>query len=1121
MKENRKLKITGVILEKSQLEKYLEKIASSHNTTTKSQKDTYPIPQMLENFKTIQEVYNVLNEHLKLGINVHPAGEWLLDNFYIIEETVKTIQKELTLKKYQNFIGLATGPYKGFARIYVLAAQIVAYSENKIEKTNLEDYLISYQNKKTLSMDEIWNIGLFLQIAIIENIADISLKIYSSQIQKQKAENIAQRIIENKEKTNIKIRSNNIKLQEDMRYPFIEYMSYMLKRYGKKANAYLNILEEVVEKLGTTVSEVIKREHFEIAIQKVLIGNSITSIKEIQRINFLEIFEKINGVEEILKQDPSEVYSKMDHKTKEYYRIKIKEISKKTKISEMYIARKMLELANQNNQTNGEKKKSHIGYYLIDEGINDLYNKLDFITKKECSPKSKVKKYISITTILSILLSVFLSYVLNTKIQNIPLVIVSFILFLIPSSEVIIQIIQYILSKVVKPKLIPKIDFADGIDEQHSCIVVIPTILKNKEKVQEMFQNLERYYLANKSENLYFTLLGDCSESSVKDEKFDDEVIIEGKKQVERLNNKYQNDKFPIFNFIYRERIWNEKEGSYLGWERKRGLLNQFNQYILCQKNPFKINTIQENLQDKEKLKQIKYVITLDADTDLILNSAFELIGAMAHILNEPVIDEQKNVVVQGYGIMQPRVGINLDISYKTLFTKIFAGSGGIDSYTNAISDIYQDNFKEGIFTGKGIYDIRVFAKVMENAIPENTVLSHDLLEGCYLRCGLVSDVMLMDGYPTKYTSFMNRLSRWIRGDWQILKWLNFKSPLNLLSKYKILDNLRRSLFEITILIVLVYISIINKIYNIKCTGLSILFIGILILPYILELLNYLIGKKEGEEKQKVFTPKISGLKGILLRGIITLGCLPYKAYESLKAISKTLYRLTISHKNLLEWTTSEEAEKQAKSDWLSYNKNMISNVLVGLIAIVSNNLLALILGILWIITPTIMWYISIEKKEEIPVELLDKKEKDYVLEIGRKTWDFFEKYLNKENNYLITDNYQEDRKNKIVKRTSSTNIGLSMLAVISANDLGYIEYEKAIDILKNIIYTVESLQKWNGHLYNWYNTETKEPLIPRYISTVDSGNFVGYLYVVKTSLEQMSEYGSRNTEYRKRKAEF
>ena len=1118
MKTNKILKINGTVLDKNQLEKHLQKIAADHNLVNKSAKDTYPVPYMIESFKVIQEVYKLLNEHLKLGISIHPAGEWLLDNLYIIEETVKQIEKELTLKKYTNFLGIATGPYKGFARIYVLASEIVAYTNNKIQRKDLEEYLVSYQTKKTLSMEEIWNIGIFLQIAIIENIREICEKIYTSQIQKYKAENIVERLVENKVKTKLVFNNTTTKkvgksIFEDMQYPFIEYMSYILKRYGKKGYSYLNALEETVELAGMTVSEVIKKEHFDIAVRKVSIGNSITSIKKIQRINFLEIFEKINGVEELLKQDPSNIYEKMDNKTKEYYRNKIKEISKQTKISEIYITRKVLELANTKNVGS---KEAHIGYFLIDKGINELYEVLKYKENKKTDLKDKAKFYIWGNIFLSIIISFGISSILNSHIHNTWLFILSFIIFLVPASEVAIQITQYILSKTVKPKLIPKMDFSNGINKENSTMVVIPTIVKSKEKVKELMRKLEVYYLANQSKNIYFTLLGDCSESDKEEEEFDKEVIEEGIKQVKILNRKYgEEQEIPIFNFIYRKRQFNESEHSYLGWERKRGMLNQFNEYLLGNlRNPFRENTIQreiENRKDKqiliEELKNIKYIITLDADTDLILNSAFELIGAMAHILNKPIIDEQKSIVIDGYGIMQPRVGVNLDISYKTLFTKIFAGAGGIDSYTNAISDIYQDNFKEGIFTGKGIYDLKVFSKVMKNQIPENTVLSHDLLEGCYLRCGLVSDILLMDGYPTKYNSFINRLSRWIRGDWQITKWLSKKSPLNLLSKYKIFDNLRRSLLEISIIVAMIYSNIIGILYNKKIYMAIFILSLIAIIPFILELLNFIIFKKEGEQKQKTFTPKISGIKGTILRGVLTLGCLPYKAYISIKSIMVTLYRVLFSHKNLLEWMTSEEAEKQSKSGLSSYFNQMAINVLVGIVSIglggLRGNIFAILLGILWWVIPIAMWYISKEKDKELPIDKLDNSEKEYVKEIGKKTWDFFATYMTKENNYLIPDNYQEDRKEEIVNRTSSTNIGLSMLAVISAYDLGYIEKSQAIELLKNVILIIESLPKWNGHLYNWYEIKNKEPLIPRYISTVDSGNLIGYLYVIRAFLQE------------------
>ncbi len=1097
MNINKVLKLNGTLLDKVQLEKHLEKIAANHNISRKSSKETYPVPQMIQNFKFIKETYELLNEHVKLEINIHPAGEWLLDNFYIIEETVKQIEKELPLKKYVDFLGIANGNYEGFARIYVLASEIVAYTEGKIEKDDLEKYIESYQTKRTLNMDEIWNIGLFLQIAIINNIKEVCEKIYSSHLQKYKVESIVERLIEDKQKQDQKFKNQKTIIKrafQDMRYSFIEYMAYTLKRYGKKGYSYLKALEETVEMAGSTTSDIIKKEHFDIAVKKVLIGNYITSIKKIQRIDFLEVFQKLNGVEEILNSDPANVYSLMDHKTKSYYRNKIKEISCQTKVSEIYIAKKILKLA----ESKSELKQKHIGYYLIDKGINELYQVLNYKTSRKMKPNDKAKVYILAITFFSVITAIGLTSILNIK--NLALNILSFIILLIPSSEIIVQIAQYILSKVVKPKLIPKMDFSNGINEENTTIVVIPTILKTKEKVKELMRKLEVFYIANKSDNIYFALLGDCSESSQKEEKFDNEVVEEGLNQAKLLNEKYHKQDTPIFHFLYRNRTWNSKEEKYLGWERKRGLLNQFNEYILKNsKNNFKANTFEEN----NPIKNLKYVITLDADTDLVLGSAFELVGAMAHILNKPIID--KNIVVDGYGIIQPRVGVNLDISYKNLFTKIFAGAGGIDSYSNAISDIYQDNFNEGIFTGKGIYDINVFSQVMKDTIPENTVLSHDLLEGNYLRCGLASDIMLMDGYPTKYLSFMARLARWIRGDWQITPWLKKSKKLNLLSRYKIFDNLRRSLLEISLITGFIYLTLIGYILNIKVWGLQLILAIVAILPFILELLNLVIFKKEGEKKQKDFSPRISGAKGALLRLLLTLGCLPYKAYTSLKAISKTIYRCKISKMHLLEWTTSEEAEKQSKGDLMSYYKQMFINVIAG-IAIFLAYKASIAIAVLWIITPYIMCQISKEKVKKSNLEKMNKEQKEYVLDTAKRTWSFFEDYLTKENNFLITDNYQEDRKVKTVPRTSSTNIGLSLLAIISAYDLQFIDLSKCINLLENVINTIDTLEKWNGHLYNWYNIKTKKPLTPRYVSTVDSGNFVGYLYVTKSFLANLHD---------------
>ena len=850
MKLAKFLNIKGALLDEHQLQNYLEKIASEHILQNNSNKDTYPIPRLDDNFNQITKTYDILNSNLKLGINIHPAGEWLLDNYYIIEETYKTIKKELSLKKYMNFMGIQNGEYKGFARIYVIAAEIVAYTDGRIDSKKLKELLKAYQNKKTLGMEEIWNISIFLNIVLIEQIRNVCEKIYFVQIQKYKVESIIERLVENKHDQDLVYKRNvsNIKLPFS-KEPFIEYLSYRLNQYGKKSIPYLKILEEQVERTGTTISEIIKKEHFDIALKKLSIGNCIKSIKDIQRINFIQIFEEINGVEEILRKDPANVYEKMTYKTKEYYRNKIKELSIKTKVSEIYITTKALELANRNKDL-ADKKKSHVGYYIVDKGLLELKKELNIKESSFSNSEKKEKIYIgTIITLTSILiLLITLAFFNTTKytIGSILFLIFSFI----PISEIVIKVIQYILSKTVSPMLIPKLDFKDGIPKEYSTMVIVPTILKSQENVKELLEKLEVYYLANKSDNLYFTLLGDCSTSSKESEKYDTEIIEAGKNIVKELNQKYSSNQ-EIFNFIYRKRLWNSKENSFLGWERKRGLITEFNQFLLGKKD----NTFLYNSFLNKEIPQIKYIITLDSDTNLVLESGKELIGAMAHILNTPVIDKKRNVVIEGYGLMQPRIGIDLESSRKTLFTKIFAGMGGTDAYSSAISDIYQDNFNQGTFTGKGIYDLKVFNTVLEDVIPENTVLSHDLLEGIYTKCGLVTDVILLDSYPSKFNSYITRASRWIRGDWQIISWIKNKikdrkgnminNPIGELGKFKILDNLRRSLLEITQIISLVIIFLINAIDTILQTGwLNFFVIGIAVIAIVYAIVSSVIVEK-------------------------------------------------------------------------------------------------------------------------------------------------------------------------------------------------------------------------------------------------------------------------------------
>ena len=1057
------------VLDKKQLNEYLAKLAADNVIKETSDLKTYPIPRVLDNFKYISLIYTLLNEHVKLEIPIHPAGEWLLDNYYLIESTVRIVQKDLSKKKYKKLPRIASGNFAGFARIFVLASEIVANTDGRIDEDELKEYLKSYQEQKNLYMEEIWSLGIFLNIAIIEKIRNISEKIFSSQMQKYKVENIIERIIENKDKT-------KLKLDVDL-YPFIEYMSYRLIMYGKKGNPYLEVLEDQVKKRGMTVSDVINKEHFDIALKKVSMKNCISSIKMISRMDILDIFENVSVVEDILKRD--NIYEKMDYQTKSVYRAEIQNIAKKTHISEVYIAEKCLNLAD-----NKEGKKSHIGYFIIGEGKNELLS--DLLNKRVVKLSNRTKSNIYIFSIYLFTIIFTLLIAQNSWI----IAILSFI----PMQNLITQILQYILSKVVKPKIIPKMDFQDtGIPKEYTTMCVIPVLLRNTEDVEKMMKKLEVYYLANKSDNLYFTLLGDCTSEKIEVKEKDTHIIEKGKECVEYLNKKYG----PIFNFIYRKREWCSGERCYMGWERKRGILSQLNEFLVTGKDNFLINTCKD-------LPKIKYIITLDSDTNLVLNSAEKLVGTMAHILNKPEINKISNTVYSGHALIQPRIGVNILEERKNIFTRLFSSDGGTDLYTNAISDVYQDNFDEGIYTGKGIYDLDVFYEILKDEIPENSVLSHDLLEGSFLRCGLASDIMLMDGYPSNYLAYKMRKHRWIRGDVQVLPWIN--SSLNLLSKYKIVDNIVRDLKEFFILTIFISAFVFSIFSGKLAIGIFMLALAFLGLTTLVEFSEILLNSKD--EKQSLITSKFSRLQTCIYKFLLQICILPDMAYLEINAFIKSLYRMKFSHNFMLEWVTAEEAERSSKEGLKEYYLSMLVNPCIGIIFLLNNNIISWILGITWILFPWILHKIT-KKQNEIDIKIINDN-KEFLLNEAKKTWSFF-----KENtiNNLPSDNYQWDRKRKQSLITSPTNIGLYLLSIIAAYDLKFENLEDIIKRLNDSITTIENLPKWNGHLYNWYNISKLEPVNPIYVSSVDSGNFVGYLYTLKQFLleKNVEEYDLAN----------
>ena len=1056
-----------------------------------------------KSYKDILEGYKYLNHEFKSKGEIIPAGDWLLDNLYLIQKEYKDIKNDVREIYYRNIPNIKSGYMKCYPRIYYVATKIVKQTDGKLNKENIENYIEDFQKHTVLTSSELWSLPAMLKIACINNIAKIVKEMTYAQKEKAKGENLVESLVENINNENIinEIISKN----EINSIYFVEALIRGIRNNAIKNETIYNWINEKLDMEDKNTKDVILVEHRNQAFFKMILGSSITSIRETDKLNWNISFEKLSKLENVLKDDPANVYINMDYKSKNYYRRKIEEIAKRTSLGEGFIARKAIECAKENEEKENRSYLNHIGYYIVDNGIDCLKEKLnnkDIGRNKirSLNINKKTSYYTGFIRILTIIICILISYYnLYNSYDSLWESILGALILIIPVSEIIISILNWSINSFLKPDFIPKMEFKNDIPKEYSTMVVIPTLVNSKKRVSELMEDLEVYYLANNSENIYYGILADFKDSNKKEEEGENQINKFALEEAKRLNKKYSKNGNDIFYFFNRYRKFNEKEGIWLGWERKRGKLEEFNHLIRGDKET-SYNVISGNI---ESLYEVKYIITLDADTQLPMGTAKKLIGAMCHTLNIPYIDNKKKKVVRGYGLMQPRIGIGVLSGNKTLFSRIFSGETGIDTYTCAVSDIYQDLFREGIFTGKGIYDVDVFNFMLKDEIPENSVLSHDLLEGSYVRTALITDLELIDGYPAYYNASSKRLHRWVRGDWQLIPWIYKKNSLNRLSIWKMKDNLRRSLLApaIIILIILSLTLFINP-----KMWLAIAFISLLtpVLFNVSEITDLSL-------KDRCIDTKMESLKMSLIQFFLIFSFLPYKSYVMADAIIRTLYRVFISKKNLLEWQTAADVEAKSGKTIKDHIKTMcIGSFIAVVISIVafykSINLgLALLPScIIWFFSPWMAYYISKDISEDL-YKLNEDNEK-LLRRFSRKIWAYFEDFSEEDSNWLAPDNYQEDPKKGVAYRTSPTNIGMGLIACISALDLGYINLKQCIYKTSNIIKSMNELEKYEGHFYNWYDTKSKNPLNPKYISTVDSGNLISYLWLLENTFYEFLE---------------
>jgi cyclic beta-1,2-glucan synthetase len=1099
-----------------QMERFGKTLATRHKLSTKPAKD-HLLGRLENNEDTLQEVRKLLTDSIKKNHQVTPAGEWLIDNFYLVEEHILIAKTHFPKNYSEDLPQLLNGTSSGITRSYDIILQVISHSDGRIDIESLGRFVKAYQTITNLKLGELWSIPIMLRLALIENIRRVSGRIAVDKVDRNLADYWTEKMIDTVEKTPkelMLVLSDMARSNPPIKGAFVSELIRQLRGKGPDLALVLNWIEQQLSASGLTGAELVNAENQKQAADQVSISNSIGSLRLLGAMDWRGFVESHSIVEKILLQDDDGIYGLMDFDTRDRYRHVVESISKKSDLSEEEVARIAIKLVQQNTPRPGsDQSAAHVGYYLVGMGTAQTKK----LAKMRVVGMQKIQQgvkghafaaYLFLIFLITIGISAAIFFTVQTETKNSWLLGIVSILALICASQLAISVVNFFAMLLVKPNLLPRMDYSGKIPPSSSTMVVVPAMLTTVTEIENLVEALEVRFLANRKEHLYFGLLTDFTDASHETLSGDQVLLDTVKTGIEALNKKYQREKNDLFYLFHRPRKWNQQENAWMGFERKRGKLSDLNVLLKgISKEHFSLITGNQSVFPK-----IKYVITLDADTQLPLGSAWKLIGTMAHPLNLAWYDKKRKRVTKGYGILQPRITISLPDITGSRYTRMHGNEPGIDPYTRASSDVYQDLFGEGSYIGKGIYDVDIFQKALDERFLENHILSHDLLEGCYIRSGLLSDVQLFEKYPTTYNADMKMRLRWIRGDWQIFSWILpwvkgadnhlYKNPISALSRWKIFDNMRRSLVPIalTVLLLVAWLVLPDALFW------TIAVSSIIVFPIFVTSVWDALRKPKDVILKYHIKNSLQSIWDVTVKTLFMLICLPYEAFANFTAIMRTLWRMIITRKNLLEWNPSSHLVHADQSTLrisylLMWIEPVLTVVVFAILAIYSPDKL-LIAGpilLLWFIAPFITWYAS--KPLEKQVAILTSDQNIFLQKLARKTWSFFETFVVASDNWLPPDNYQEQPVEQIAHRTSPTNIGLSLLANLSACDFGYITTSQFIERTGNTINTMKKMERYNGHFYNWYDTETLNPLQPKYISTVDSGNLAGHLLVLRQGL--------------------
>jgi cyclic beta-1,2-glucan synthetase len=1107
------LPLRAELFSREQMEQHGKILAGSHRLSAARGSDAL-LARLAENEALLVAVRALLTEAVSDERRITPAGEWLLDNFYLIEEQIRTARRHLPARYSRELPRLSGGPSAGLPRVYDIALETISHGDGRLDTDGLGLFVSAYQAVTPLTIGELWAVPIMLRLALLENLRRVAARIGADRMGRNRADYWADQmtaIAEKDPKSLILSIADMARSEPPMVGSFVAEFARRLQGKGPALALPLTWIEQRLSEDGLTIEHLVQSENQQQAADQVSISNSISSLRFLGAADWREFVEAKSGVERVLREDPAGAYPLMDFATRDHCRHVVETTAKRSGLGERDVAERAVELAREGARLAGTGARSaHVGFYLLDKGLSQLERaararfSIAETVRRGCL-RHPLALYLGSIVALTVLPVTALMVSLRGEGASGWLLGPFGVLLLVCASQVAVALVNTVVPRLATPRALPKMDLSEGIPAVSRTLVVVPTLITSAEDVEHLVEALEVRFLGNRGDEVGFGLLTDLADAA--QEKLPEDEALErlAGQRIAELNEKYRTRAFFLF---HRPRRWNARERVWMGYERKRGKLADLNA-LLRDRADGRFSRV---VGDAGFLRRVKYVITLDADTQLPRDAARLLVGAMMHPLNRAHYDEHAGRVTEGYGILQPRVTVSLPGANRSRYARLGASEPGVDPYTRVVSDVYQDLFGEGSFIGKGIYDVDAFELAVGDRFPENRILSHDLLEGCYARAGLLTDVQVYEEYPSRYDEDVRRRRRWIRGDWQLWRWLlpavpgrdgRFsRNPLSALGRWKLFDNLRRSLAPAALVgLLLAAWAVLTPAWGWTLAG-----VGCLLLPALIAWLPGVVKKPADVLLGHHLETGARSVLRHLAQVLLTLACLPYEAFFSAGAILRTAVRLLVTRRRLLEWTPSGDRAHAARSSlagavtrmWVAPTLAAVAFVYLSAFRPTSLSAAAPVL-LLWFVAPAVTWHISRPLTRR--VARLTGEQLRFLHGVARRTWGFFDTHVGPADRWLPPDNYQESPAPGVAHRTSPTNMGLALLANLSAHDFGYISAGRLLDRTTAAFHAMSAMERHHGHFYNWYDTRSLAPLEPRYISSVDSGNLAGHLLTLRPGL--------------------